>query len=147
MPTYRFRCPTHGDHDEWRSIHDATVVLCDICAAPLQRVMTPPRISVYATPHKGAEAKRIDAGDARLNEDLPAYKALRRQGYQPPSVDGSAILQRDATDQLDITMGKKAFVDKHSYEKAREVQQALAESAREGSFASEYGKTLPRKVS
>ena len=141
MPNYTWRCQLHGDWEEWRSIHESTIPPCpEDCGLSIKQVMTSPRISIYATPHKGTEVRHRDASDKRLTADLTAYKALRHQGYQPPKIDGSAILQRDATDPIDIQMGAKAFVDKSSYQKAREVTQALAESSREGDFAKEYGK-------
>lgn len=145
MPTYRFRCPAHGDHDEWQSIHDSSTVMCETCAEPLLRVMTPPRISVYATPHKGQTAKEVDARENRWHRDMPAYKALRHQGYQPSRIDGSDALSRDANDRMEIEMGHR--IPKDQLSQAKEVNQQLAESAREGSFATEYGKTLPRKAS
>lgn len=145
MPTYRNRCTVHGDWDAWQSIRDDSRPPCPQCGVSGKRVMVPPKISVYATPHKGDEVKRVDAADKRLEGDLSAYKALRRQGYQPKGIDGAAVLQRDATDPIDIAMGKKAFVDKSSYQKAREVNQALAENSK-SDFASEMGKVLPRKV-
>lgn len=142
MPTYRNRCVLHGEWDAWQSIHDDTRPECRECGLVAQRVMVPPKISVYATPNKGADAKRIVEGDARLAQDLPAYRELRRQGYQPPKIDGCAVLQRDASDPIDIQMGVKAFEDPASYEKAREINQSLAESQREGEFATEMGRAI-----
>ena len=142
MPTYCYRCECGRDFERWRSIHtDSMLQPCE-CGRVAVKRMVSPRVSVYATPSKGAEVRRIDAGDAGLTRDLPAYRELRRQGYQPRKIDGAAVLARDASDPLDIEMGSKAFVDPASYERAREVKQALAESAREDEFAGEYGKAI-----
>lgn len=145
MPTYRNRCKIHGDWDGWQSIRDDSRPNCPECGQVGVRVMVPPNISADALPNKGHAVTAQDRAEAQLAADLPAYKALRRQGYQPKKIDGSAVLQRDATDPLDIAHGKKMFVDKSSYEKAREVTQALAEGSK-SDFATEMGKALPRKV-
>ena len=36
---------------------------------------------------------------------MPAYKRLRADGLQPPSVDGAAELERKATEPIQVTMG------------------------------------------
>jgi hypothetical protein len=98
--------------------------------------MTPPNLSVYATSKGQAAANRI-AHDEQLAKDLPAYKELRHQGFQPPKVDGSAVLQRDARDRLEVELGRR--IPKADLSRAREVQQELAESKREGAFAGAFG--------
>lgn len=49
-----------------------------------------------ATPSRrgGDAAARANAREAGWNADMPAYKRLRRDGIQPPSVDGAAKLER-----------------------------------------------------
>ena len=44
--------------------------------------------------------------EKRWNVDMPAYKSLRDQGYQPPSVDGSHELAQKAQTETDITVGR-----------------------------------------
>lgn len=44
--------------------------------------------------------------DRRLDRDRDAYQRLRRDGHQPPRVDGSARLERDAVIPLEIEMGR-----------------------------------------
>tara|TARA_B100000470_G_C19604184_1_gene308008 strand:- start:75 stop:362 length:288 start_codon:yes stop_codon:yes gene_type:complete len=39
---------------------------------------------------------------AKMEKDLPAYKRLRDDGLQPPSVRGSADLEARAEDKADI---------------------------------------------
>jgi putative FmdB family regulatory protein len=138
VPIYRFRCEPCGDFEEWFSIHVEAVMECPDCGRPTKKVMTVPHTSVFAGHGKQEVANRVWAESA-LEKDLPAYKELRRQGLQPPRIDGSHILARDATDPIDVEMGKKAFVDKSSYNRAREINASLAESSREG-FAAELGK-------
>lgn len=102
--------------------------------------MTPPRISVDATPNKGHRAREIEATETRWHRDMPAYQALRRQGLQPRSVDGSAVLARDAHDPIEVELGHR--VEKKDLQKVYETKQSLAESEREGEFASEMGAAL-----
>jgi hypothetical protein len=51
------------------------------------------------------KTRRFNAKDAQIERDRAAYRELRDQGYQPPHVGGCEALQRDATMDLEITMG------------------------------------------
>ena len=44
--------------------------------------------------------------ERKLEKDRPAYKELRRQGYQPPSVTGASDLAERATTPTEIQMGR-----------------------------------------
>ena len=44
--------------------------------------------------------------DTKLAKDRPAYRELRRQGFQPPSVLGAAALAAGATTPAEIQMGR-----------------------------------------
>jgi len=44
--------------------------------------------------------------ERRWQKDMPAYKALRDQGYQPPSVDGCDKLAARAGSDIDISVGR-----------------------------------------
>lgn len=44
--------------------------------------------------------------DSKLEKDRPAYKELRKQGFQPPSVTGAADLAARATTPAEIQMGR-----------------------------------------
>jgi hypothetical protein len=44
--------------------------------------------------------------DAKLELDRPAYKAMRKQGFQPPSVTGAHELMTRATTPAEIQMGR-----------------------------------------
>jgi len=47
----------------------------------------------------------MDAKERQLAKDLGAYKRLRMEGLQPPRVDGSARLEREAVTSLEIQTG------------------------------------------
>ena len=49
--------------------------------------------------------RKPDAKDRALAKDLDAYKRLRKEGLQPPSVDGSARLERQAVTRVEIETG------------------------------------------
>lgn len=59
-------------------------------------------VAAAATPNRRPETVRIDAKDAAFERDAPAYKALRRQGFQPRDIDGCHELQATAKDRHDI---------------------------------------------
>lgn len=63
-------------------------------------------ISAEATPTRKPRIAEVNAKQAEWDRDMPAYKAMRRQGIQPPSIDGAADLQARATDKCEIEMGK-----------------------------------------
>jgi hypothetical protein len=46
-----------------------------------------------------------NARDARWSKDMDAYKRLRRNGVQPPRIDGAAVLERHADLPLQVEMG------------------------------------------
>jgi hypothetical protein len=52
------------------------------------------------------DARSVRAREKRWQKDMPAYKRLRQEGYQPPSIDGAAALERDATTKFEIESGR-----------------------------------------
>lgn len=128
MPTYVFRCGTHGDWEEWRSIKDASLPECRECGVRGVKVMVPPNISVYATPNKGAEARRVDRREAGWDQDLPAYARLRKDGLQPKRIDGAHRVEQGAETRLEVEMGKKIPAGRRS--EALDVHQELRENQR-----------------
>jgi len=57
-------------------------------------------------PTRRAGAEVVEARERRWNRDMPAYKALRAQGLQPPRIDGSAELMEKAETRFEIESGK-----------------------------------------
>jgi hypothetical protein len=56
-------------------------------------------------PTRRASAAEVNAREARWVRDMAAYKALRKDGLQPPKIDGAAALQRDAKIPEHVTTG------------------------------------------
>jgi len=46
--------------------------------------------------------KQVESRERALSKDLAAYRSLRRQGYQPEHLAGSAQVEATATDRWDI---------------------------------------------
>lgn len=49
--------------------------------------------------------KDADTRERQLDKDLAAYQRLRREGLQPPGVDGSALLESQAVSRAEIETG------------------------------------------
>lgn len=52
------------------------------------------------------DARAVKAREKRWDKDMPAYKRLRQEGFQPPRIDGAAALERDATTRFEIESGR-----------------------------------------
>lgn len=66
-------------------------------------------ISSAALPTRGgASVAERTVAEKQLSRDLDAYKALRRDGLQPPQIDGADRLTVEARCEEHVTMGTKA---------------------------------------
>lgn len=74
--------------------HPVPVEGCFGCKAATVRVAPTATGSPEARAHS-----RVEAGWER---DMPAYKRLRRQGLQPPRIDGSAERESRAETRIDV---------------------------------------------
>lgn len=88
---------------KWQSIHDDALVKCLKCGGKLVRVID--RVQTYGVGERGAATRFHDLREERWTVDGAAYKRLRHEGHQPPSVDGSADLERDARSPFEIETG------------------------------------------
>lgn len=139
MPIYIFRCEVDGDWEEWRSIKDDSRPPCPDCGVRPDIVMVPPLISIDALPNKSPDARQQVARDRQWDLDMPAYKALRKDGLQPRTIDGSAMIQANADDRMEVEMGRKIPANKRSV--AQDAAAEIKENERKG-VASEIGQTL-----
>jgi len=85
-----------------RRTHPVPVEGCFGCK--LGTLMLAP--SVAASTEGGQSALREKAMEQRWASDMPAYKRLREQGYQPPRIDGSAALEAKASSRFEIESGR-----------------------------------------
>lgn len=69
------------------------------------------RVAPSAMPSRHPGVQAINDRETDMDKDLPAYKRLRKQGYQPQTTRGSADLERKAEHPAEITMGKRLSPD------------------------------------
>jgi hypothetical protein len=58
--------------------------------------------TISIAPHTHA----ISMKDRAWEKDMAAYARLRRDGLQPPGIDGSALLEQRATTDQEVTAGQ-----------------------------------------
>jgi putative FmdB family regulatory protein len=105
MPTYLNECADcYEQFSAWQSIHDDSKPSCS-CGGQTVRVIS--RVNTHGIGVRGQRTREVDSTEARWDKDLPAYKRLRHNGYQPPSVDGCATLETEATSGFEIETGLK----------------------------------------
>lgn len=130
MATYSYAC----DHCETMTeteapIGTATRTLKCECGKVAKLTMGRGlHIAAAATPNKKQGVRRIDAAEKRWETDMPAYKRMRRKGLQPPTIDGSAVLERGVDDQAHINYAK-AFAASDSEARVHETIESLAPMA------------------
>lgn len=62
-------------------------------------------VGAAALPTRKAEVANTTAKEVVLGRDMDAYKRLRANGVQPKGIDGSAHLEKHASDQTQIERG------------------------------------------
>ena len=64
-------------------------------------------VSAKATPSRdrSREVLKIDRKEDGWDADMPAYKRLRAQGFQPPQIDGCSELERKAETKHEVELG------------------------------------------
>lgn len=127
MPTYRYLCPKGHETQEWHSIHEDTVreIPCGECSRVAKFAVSSPAIAADALPNKMHGVRAANAQDERWSEDMPAYKRLRDEGLHPKSVDGARMVEQQAQDPLEVTMGRP--LGKHLSE-AKELHAELLQN-------------------
>ena len=55
-----------------------------------------------STTTKGAAVNQIEQKARGWDKDMPAYRRLRQQGFQPRSIDGAARLESTATSAAQV---------------------------------------------
>jgi len=109
MPRYDYRCPTCGQVDEiTHSFDDDPDIPCMECGTPMRRLFTGVRISASATPTRSSniDIPATAAAEKQKAADMDAYKRLRRNGTQPPAINGSAGLESKAETVHEVNSGR-----------------------------------------
>ena len=55
-----------------------------------------------STTTRGAKVAQINQTAKNWDKDMPAYKRLRQQGYQPKGIDGAARIEATATSEAQV---------------------------------------------
>tara|TARA_B100000586_G_C20060555_1_gene406085 strand:+ start:428 stop:838 length:411 start_codon:yes stop_codon:yes gene_type:complete len=112
MPVYVYRCLDCGLSFDVRHSFDETYDdSCGGCQGVVRKHMGHVHVSASATPTRGThDGKAINWEETKVkerqkDEDMAAYKRLRREGIQPKSIDGSAHSERHAGTKWEVQAG------------------------------------------
>ena len=64
------------------------------CATPREHYLSV-SVSALATPTRRPRVTEVENTEARWQQDIPAYKRMRKSGLQPRTVDGASQVERD----------------------------------------------------
>lgn len=73
-----------------------------------------------------ASAIEIVGRDKRWDADMAAYRRLRKDGVQPRMIDGSAAIEKTATEEMEIKLGR-TFTGKGLASRFREGEEISQE--------------------
>jgi|TARA_B100001559_G_scaffold116476_1_gene97824 hypothetical protein len=112
MPMYVYRCLDCGlSHDIRHGFDETYDGSCNACEGVVRKYFGEVHISASATPTRGLhDGKTINWAGTKVKEkekeqDMAAYKRLRSEGLQPPTIDGSAHLESRARTPYEIKAG------------------------------------------
>ena len=109
MPRYDYRCKVCGAIEE--ALHgckDEPDIYCMECGAVMGKMLGMPYVSPSAVPSRNnvIDFEATKQAEKNKNVDMDAYKRLRQDGVQPPSINGSARLEAKAEEKHEINSGK-----------------------------------------
>ena len=108
MPRYDYKCKTCGAIEETiHSFNDEPDMYCLECGQPMGRLLGMPYVAPSSTPTRAGGIDMAATRQAEKNKDadMAAYKRLRKDGVQPPKIDGSAKLEARAESKHEINSG------------------------------------------
>ena len=70
------------------------------------------------------KAVRIDKRESEWQKDIPAYTRLRRNGFQPTRIDGSAQMEAEATTRYEIESGQLMVGQQKKLAEAMDIMQS-----------------------
>lgn len=85
------------------------------------------QVAPSATPSRNVQVVRMTEREKQWEKDMPAYRSLRDQGYQPKTIDGAADLASRASTGVEIERG--AIVGKEMGER---IERATVEAKEAG---------------
>lgn len=63
------------------------------------------RMGANTTTTRGQQVAEVNNRAKSWEKDMPAYKRLRKQGYQPRTIDGAADVERKAKHDWQVNTG------------------------------------------
>ena len=109
MPRYDYRCKVCGAIEEaLHGFKDEPDIYCMECGAVMGKMLGMPYVSPSAVPSRNnvIDFEATKQAEKNKNVDMDAYKRLRQDGVQPPSINGSARLEAKAEEKHEINSGK-----------------------------------------
>ena len=108
MPKYDYRCKTCGQTEEViHRIADDPEIRCMDCGAVMGRLMGMPYVAPSAVPSRNnlIDLEATRNAEKAKDADMAAYKRLRKDGVQPPSINGAARLEAKAEEKHEVNSG------------------------------------------
>lgn len=78
-------------------------------------------IAASAMPSRSPHAASTNAMEKRWEADMPAYKRLRDNGLQPANIDGCSIIEKRATESIEVERGLMGKYAKRMAQAAAEI--------------------------
>lgn len=103
MPVYEYRCSKGHRFEAIQSMSDAPLELCEVCGAPVQRVMHSPAVhfkgsGFYNTDYGTRNRQREKAGAEAAASDAKATKA--DGGGESKPADGKPAADKPKTEKV-----------------------------------------------
>ena len=109
MPRYDYRCKVCGAIEEvLHGFDEDPDMYCLNCGAMMGRMLGMPYVSPSAVPSRNnvIDLEATKQAEKEKVADMDAYKRLRKNGVQPPSINGSARLEAKAEEKHEVNSGK-----------------------------------------
>lgn len=109
MPRYDYKCKTCGAVEETiHGFNDEPEMFCLECGQSMGKLLGMPYVSPSAVPSRNSviDLEATKQAEKDKAADMDAYKRLRRDGMQPPSINGSARLEAKAEEKHEVNSGK-----------------------------------------
>ena len=109
MPRYDYKCKTCGAVEETiHGFNDEPEMFCLECGQSMGKLLGVPYVSPSAVPSRNSviDLEATKQAEKDKAADMDAYKRLRRDGMQPPSINGSARLEAKAEEKHEVNSGK-----------------------------------------
>lgn len=108
MPNYDYACEAGHIFEMYQSFTAEALTLCPEHDEPIKRIIYAAYIASAARPTSPGAIQAVQKNEYEksLERDLPAYKRLRKQGFQPKSTVGAAEIEAGATTKFEVQSGK-----------------------------------------